>query len=151
MAQIVIFRSPHRPPLPDLVFRAALSHFLADFNKKKVSKCSVDHTASYKLVPQGLRVIPAQLKQGCTPYLCFCMSWIFFSYLSILVDITETKKSWKFETLTPFRFWMAAIWNLGGYTIKTHCEMKDHLRGAIFPKLVLPKTMKINISSYFLL
>ena len=37
-------------PLSDLVFRPALSHFLADFNKK-VSKCSVDHTASYKLVP----------------------------------------------------------------------------------------------------
>ena len=38
--QIVIFRPPHRPPLPDLVFRAALSHFLADFNKKGVKMLS---------------------------------------------------------------------------------------------------------------
>ena len=35
MAQISHFQTPHRPPLPDLVFRAALSHFLADFNKKR--------------------------------------------------------------------------------------------------------------------
>ena len=35
MAQILIFRLP-QTPLPDLVFRAALSHFLADFNKKGV-------------------------------------------------------------------------------------------------------------------
>ena len=40
MAQIVIIRPPHRPPLPDLVFRAALSHFVADFNKKGVKMLS---------------------------------------------------------------------------------------------------------------
>ena len=40
MAQIVIFGPPHRPPLPDLVFRAALSHFLSDFNKKGVKMLS---------------------------------------------------------------------------------------------------------------
>ena len=40
MAQFLIFRPPHRPPMPDLVFRAALSHFLADFNKKGVKMLS---------------------------------------------------------------------------------------------------------------
>ena len=29
------FSDPPQTPLPDLVFRAALSHFLANFNKKK--------------------------------------------------------------------------------------------------------------------
>ena len=38
--QIVIFGPPTDPPLPDLVFRAALSHFLADFNKKGVKMLS---------------------------------------------------------------------------------------------------------------
>ena len=47
--QIVIF-GPPQSPFAGLVFRVALSHFLANFNKK-MSKCSVDHTASYKLVP----------------------------------------------------------------------------------------------------
>ena len=52
LVQIVIFRTPHRPPSSDFVFWTALSHFLADFNKKKkVSKCSGDHTVSNKLVP----------------------------------------------------------------------------------------------------
>ena len=36
LAQIVIFR----PPLPDLVFWPALSHFLANFNKKGVKMLS---------------------------------------------------------------------------------------------------------------
>ena len=40
LVQIVIFQTPHRPPLPDLVFRAALSHFLADFNIKGVKMLS---------------------------------------------------------------------------------------------------------------
>ena len=40
--QIVIIRPP-RPPLPDLVFRAALSYFLANFNKKGVKMFSVSY------------------------------------------------------------------------------------------------------------
>ena len=81
------------------------------------------------------RVIPAQLKQGCTPPGVHPMSWIFF-LLRILVDIIETKKFCEFKISTPFCFRMAAIRNMGGGEAeKVSREMKDLLKGAISLKL----------------
>ena len=62
------------------------------------------------------------------------MSWIFF-FLSILVDIIETKKFCKFEISTLFHFRVVAIQNMGGSVQKVSREMKDPLKGTISLKL----------------
>ena len=66
----------------------------------------------------------------------------FFFFLSILVDIIETKKFCEFEIPTPFRFRVAAIQNIGGVGAKSELRNERPLKGAISLKLNPLKQLK---------